>query len=159
MRELMRIVESKALDALMKAFGPDRDDDDRIPLEDFPKRTLPKGTVLYHGTDSQEDFSLPTGDCVWFTLDPQKAKTWAGWASHPSRGPARVIECRTTQDLVLYDTTDETTYFELCFTLTGDPEHPHMAVARELEETGAQGWISDGRDGEIMLCNPADKIT
>jgi hypothetical protein len=157
----MRYSEIAFKDPLDAFDEEKRAPDDRWPLSRFPKKVLPAGTVLHHGTDNPTDFEIPNGPCAWFTIDDGAAKEWAGWANQGDsyyKGRKRVLSYETTRDLTLYDITDARTYYELAFALTGDPEHGHMDVAAHLAETGAEGWMSDGPRGEIMIVNPEGAI-
>lgn len=138
------------------------DNHTKRPLSRFPKEILPAGTRLWHGTDSDGDFELPDGPCAWFTVNPEKAAGWAGWADTPmpgrSKGQKKVMEFSTTRDIELFNITDASDYFELCFSLTGDPEFPHMAVARALIDAGGKGWIGHGPHGEVMIGHPEENL-
>jgi hypothetical protein len=49
---------------------------------------LPKGMLLYHGTDCEGVFAIPDGPC-WFAFDRRTAKNWVGWSDLPPTGRER----------------------------------------------------------------------
>jgi hypothetical protein len=156
MRELIEATKkmktSSLLDAL-DAFPAGRKN--KYPLSYFPKKILPAGTSLFHGTDSEGDYDMVDGP-AWFAHDHDTAEEWAGWAYTPpegrTKGDKRVLEFVTTQDVELFDIEEPSTYFELNFTINGDPEYPHMDFARTLIAKTGLGWYSFN---EIMLPDPA----
>ena len=128
----------------------------KLALSNFPVKTLPKGTLLFHGTNTAGKFTIPDGP-AWFTLDHDSAKGWVGWggvADNRKPGQERVLICRLNHDIELLDTSNRETWLKLAEAATGNPESGGGWVAEALCGA-ANGWR--GRD-EVMLCEPAKHL-
>lgn len=133
-------------------------------LDVWPRKTIPAGTKLFHGTDAPgKDFRIPRGP-AFFAWDQTIAHKWAGWTTH-AHTPAdrysdkRVIEYVTTRDIELLDLDAVPNdrrgdgWARWCEMITGElDELGPQIVAAKLKRLGENGWTADS---EVMLCNPS----
>lgn len=109
------------------------------------KFVLPKGTVLFHGTDSMVEFTKPNVP-AWFAELDVYAQQWAGWGSVPQGGERRILSFVTNAPVALFDTSHIDDWLLLSTVL--DTNDSTVGLARTLLEAGLPGWY--GR-AEVML--------
>lgn len=119
---------------------------------------IPKGTLLYHGTDCAGDFAIPDGPS-WFTLGREDAVQWVGWSeSLPqgrNRGPGRVLVAETIDDIDLIDVIALKRWEAVATAICDDAEATSYAVANAFLQNGISGWL--GRN-EVMLTHPGQML-
>lgn len=119
----------------------------------WPTTSVPKNTVLYHGTASPEDFDIPRGP-AWFSNAEAVARSFMRWHGQSER--SRVIAYRTTSrvpNLLFIDGTDTMSRFVKSLDLSGDPQELAEAVC----DGGWNGWNipSNYLEGsDLLLCEP-----
>lgn len=122
-------------------------------LSGLPRRTIPAGTRLYHGTQTAGRFVLPDGP-AWFTTAEDSAARWIGWARAPvgrRRGASRVLVAELTEAVALLDVVALGRWRHLALATAGDPEAGPGTMARVLRSAGIAGWY--GRT-EVLLTVP-----
>lgn len=106
------------------------------------------GTVLYHGTDAPEEFTVPRPGPVWFADTFDVAARWAGWRRHETPGPRRVLTFIVGRGITVLDTVAYKDYVRVCRKLCGYDEPLIMEIAEAVVNGGHGGWLGKG---EIML--------
>jgi hypothetical protein len=121
---------------------------------ELPRRVIPAGTELFHGTDSAGPMDRPDGP-AWFCFSPAAAEGWAGWAqalpAGRRKGPRRVLAYRVSCEVELLDTVAFSDWQRLGLMLLDDDEPSPWALAAAVAKDGAAGWYG-GR--EVMLSRP-----
>lgn len=125
------------------------------------RTSIKKGTELFHGTSSKEEFDVPSGHS-FFSDSPEVAKKFV----RPRRGGGvpRILRLRARKPitkLALIESAEEyDALFEELGRRTGhDPlGFPHAEIACQA---GLEGWVipqnyPEGSD--IMLCYPEDYL-
>ena len=117
--------------------------------------TLRRGKILYHGTNTQDEFDVPDGP-AWFSDTESVAREFATW--HGDSGRPRVLSFKLTHNLRLARIDDvldfdKATRTEDAVSEYADPTELANEVCR-----GYDGWIiptnyPDGAD--IMICSPS----
>lgn len=128
-------------------------------LDDYPRASLPKGTMLYHGTNTAGDFEIPDGP-AWFAPTFELSRQWVGWASPPSNralGDGRIHEFEVIADIpdlidirvIPHDMGQG--WSEFCEAATGEYDELGPGWVASALVGKCQGW--QGRE-EIMLTEP-----
>jgi hypothetical protein len=119
-----------------------------------PTKILPAGTLLYHGTKTAGDFTLPDGP-AWFAFSYGEAEKWINWSSTPPSGRTfgepRVIVACVVKPVELADTRSLRNWQQFCQTLLGDPEPGIGVIAQAAKKARIPGWLGNT---EVMLARP-----
>ena len=125
----------------------------RFKLAAHTVSDLPVGTIIYHGTNTNEHFEMPHGP-AWFTLDDATAHKWSGWHQSDKRnqGLRRVMLFRVSETLHLLDRRNDSIDKSrgIAYQLTGDFECSPYQEAAALDGI-VDGWW--GRE-EVMIIDP-----
>ena len=118
--------------------------------------TLRKGTVVYHGTSSPEQFEMLKGP-AWVSTRPDVAKNFERWHSFNKNKP-RTLSFVLTRNVKLKPIASKEEMEQLAWDLGSDTSDP-VALAETLCNAGQyDGWIVPDNYGsgnpDIMLCYP-----
>lgn len=117
-------------------------------------RSLPRGTVLYHGTGAPEKFLIPTGP-AFFSDSRTVAKYFSTWNGGEKPRVLRYKVSSKIQKLALIESQQD---FDNLSEETGcEPGQDTESLVAMVCGAGFDGWIipnnyPDGAD--IMLCFP-----
>lgn len=128
-------------------------------LRNAPTATVPKGTLVYHGTDADEALDafqnaalLDKNWPFWVSTEKSVAARYAKWQRSGDLGVPQIAAFQVTRPIKLPVLTDAQLR-----ALTGDD------VGRQIPRLGelacalrVPGWINKGTFNEIMLCVPGD---
>lgn len=120
--------------------------------------SLRRGTRLYHGTQAEDTFGVPTG-AAWFSNDREVAQHFADWKNEFGGRP-RVKSYRVARaaSLVRFaDRDDLEKWFERRGARPGDSE----GMAYDVCRAGYDGWIVPDNyptGDDIMLCSPEQHV-
>lgn len=116
---------------------------------DLPRKILPAGTVLYHGTDRPRTSWNPRNQMIWspgwFGLDIVTARDYAKWQRSGELGRPYIIEYKTTRDLSLADISGQSA--DDVITHLYD-DYTSDDIAQTVLALGFDGWISPP---EVMI--------
>lgn len=124
-------------------------EDDAPALDSY---SLPRGTVLYHGTNGDFEEEHGLNGPVWVSNSEKVAEYFAGWRG--DNGEARVTKWETTQEIELGVLTTE--YLEYAAEYLGielDPSEPDDML-QHLRQKGFAGWVIPDNYGyrEADIC-------
>lgn len=119
------------------------------------EKTLPAGTLLYHGTAAMAEFAVPRGP-AWFAETAAEAARWCGWRKSglpvAFGGPRRVLVVRLAAPVTLPDTAALRDWEALNRRTCGTSEPYIEQAVRGVVAAGLAGWY--GRT-EVMLVDTA----
>lgn len=127
-----------------------------MSIESVPRRILPAGTRLWHGTNTAGDFEVPDGP-AWFALTHKGAAEWVGWGGVCGgrvAGSSRVHEFESVADVELLDLFGLEDWRRVSLEMVGDPDGGTGCVAAALVDVAA-GWVGEG---EVMFTAPETKL-
>lgn len=123
-------------------------------------RSLPEGTILFHGTNAEESFEFPRGP-AFFTDSYSIARDFASW--HGDRGRQRVLRYEVRTDIPkLALVESEADMNRLADEVGMEPTKDTRGRIEIVSRHGFDGWIAPNNypnGADIMLFEPLRWLT
>jgi hypothetical protein len=127
----------------------------------FQRIWLKKGTFLYHGTGTEEDFEMPIGP-AWFSDLVSVALRFSTWHGEGRPRVLRYVVTRSVQVAIIRTDRDFQRFQDAVAEATGiETENDPRELAENTCQTNVPGWLiwnnyNPGHD--ILLCRPEDVL-